>query len=79
MVLEQIKGFEKVLSIDEKGRKEFEAIKEMLSIISKIKGPDIIAGHNLEKPFDWNFIIVRCEMLGYPLNELSLEYFTSNI
>ena len=70
------KGFEKVLSIDE-NLSEFEAIKEMLSIISKIK-PDIIAGHNSEN-FDWNFIIVRCEMLGYPLNELSLEYFAHPI
>ena len=70
------KGFEKVLSIDE-NLSEFEAIKEMLSIISKIK-PDIIAGHNSEN-FDWNFIIVRCEMLGYPLNELSLEYLAHPI
>ena len=76
------KGFERVISIEgdtrkEKNANELMAIREMLAILSKIK-PDIIAGHNSEN-FDWNFIIVRCEKLGYPLNELSLEYFSHPI
>ena len=76
------KGFEKVISIEGKTkeeRKENEliAIREFLQIISEIK-PDILAGHNSEN-FDWNFIIVRCDVLGYPLNELSLEYFNHPI
>lgn len=76
------KGFEKVISIEGKTKEEKKcneliAIREFLRIISEIK-PDILAGHNSEN-FDWNFIIVRCDVLGYPLSELSLDYFNHPI
>lgn len=76
------KGFERVISIEGETKKEREAnelqaIREFLEIIAAIK-PDILAGHNSEN-FDWNFIIVRCNVLGYPLDELSLEYFAHPI
>ena len=68
------KGFEKIITITgntEKERKENEllAIIEFLKILRDEK-PDIIAGHNSEN-FDWNFIIVRCEVLGTSIEELS--------
>jgi len=72
------KGFEKIISVvgnteEELDRSEIEGIKEFLQILSELK-PDTVVGHNSEN-FDWNFLIVRCEQLGYDFSELSLQYF----
>ena len=71
------KGFEKIITIvgegDERKRNELSAIIEFISIIAEEK-PDVIAGHNSEN-FDWDFIIVRCQILGTTLEEVSLNFF----
>ena len=68
------KGYEKIITItgegEERRKNELLAIKEFVSIIAEIK-PDVIAGHNSEN-FDWDFIIVRCEVLG-----TNFKYITS--
>lgn len=71
-------GFERLLSVEgnteeEKNKSEIEAIDTFIRILSELK-PDTIVGHNSEN-FDWDFIIIRCDILGYPLKELSLKYF----
>lgn len=71
-------GFERLLSVEgnteeEKNKSEIEAIDMFIRILSELK-PDTIVGHNSEN-FDWDFIITRCDILGYPLKELSLKYF----
>ena len=71
------KGFEKIITITGEGEErkinELKAIDEFLRIIAFEK-PDIIAGHNSEN-FDWDFLIVRCEMLGTSFAEMSQKYF----
>lgn len=71
------KGFEKIITItgegDERKRNELSAIVEFISILASEK-PDVIAGHNSEN-FDWNFIIVRCKVLGTTLEDISLKFF----
>ena len=71
------KGFEKIITItgegEERKKNELKAIDEFLRTIAEEK-PDIIAGHNSEN-FDWDFLIVRCEMLGTSFSEMSLKYF----
>ena len=72
------KGYEKIISITgktaaEKRKNELDAIEETLSIIAQEK-PDVIFGHNSEN-FDWNFFIVRSEVLGTDFETLSLKYF----
>lgn len=72
------KGFEKIISVvgntkEELDRSEINAIKEFLEILAELK-PDTVVGHNSEN-FDWNFLIVRAEELGYDFSELSLQYF----
>lgn len=71
------KGFEKIITItgegEERKKNELNAIEEFLRIVAEEK-PDIIAGHNSEN-FDWDFFIVRCEVLGSSFEELSLKYF----
>jgi len=71
------KGFEKIITItgegEERKANELKAIDEFLRIIAFEK-PDIIAGHNSEN-FDWDFLIVRCEMLGTSFAEMSQKYF----
>ena len=72
------KGFEKIISVvgntkEELDRSEINAIKEFLEILAELK-PDTVVGHNSEN-FDWNFLIVRSEELGYDFSELSLQYF----
>ena len=71
------KGFEKIITIkgegEERKRNELLAIDEFLRIIAFEK-PDIIAGHNSEN-FDWDFLIVRCEVLGTSFSEMSQKYF----
>lgn len=75
------KGFERIISIEGEGeeRKENEllGIIEFLKILADEK-PDVVAGHNSEN-FDWNFIIVRCQVLGTSLEELSLKFFSHPI
>ena len=71
------RGFDKILSVegktkDELDRNEKRVIEEGLIIMSELK-PDIIAGHNSEN-FDWDFIIVRYEILGG-----NFESFTSQL
>ena len=71
------KGFEKIITItgegEERLKNELNAIIEFIQILAQEK-PDVIAGHNSEN-FDWNFIEVRCQILGIPLKELSLNFF----
>lgn len=76
------RGFEKVIGVegddeDELNKNELAAIDEFLSIIARIK-PDIILGHNSEN-FDWDFLIVRCEVLGANFSEMSSKYFRNPI
>ena len=75
------KGFEKIITITGEGedrkKNELKAIDEFLRIIATEK-PDVIIGHNSEN-FDWDFLIVRCEMLGESLSEMSLKYFKNPI
>ena len=71
------RGFDKILSVegktkDEIDRNEKRVIEEGLIIMSELK-PDIIAGHNSEN-FDWDFIMVRYEILGG-----NFESFTSQL
>lgn len=71
------KGFEKIITVVGKGEQrkinELQAIIEFLQILSNEK-PDVVIGHNSEN-FDWNFIIVRCQILGTTLEELSKQFF----
>lgn len=71
------KGFEKIITITGEGEErkinELKAIDEFLRTIA-IEKPDIIAGHNSEN-FDWDFLIVRCEMLGTTFADMSMRYF----
>ena len=71
------KGFERIITItgegEERKKNELSAIDEFLKTIA-IEKPDIIAGHNSEN-FDWDFLIVRCEVLGSSFSEMSLKYF----
>ena len=71
------KGFERIITVtgvgEERKRNELRAIIEFISILADEK-PDVIAGHNSEN-FDWNFIIVRCKVLGTTLEDISLKFF----
>ena len=72
------RGFEKILSVTGNTQKELDeseitAIDMFLYILSVVK-PDTVVGHNSEN-FDWDFLIVRCEELGYDFKEMSLKYF----
>lgn len=72
------RGFEKIFTIkgdskEELDKNELEAIETMIKIIYTYR-PDIITAHNGEN-FDWNFLIVRCEMLGTSMEALSSRYF----
>lgn len=76
------KGYQNIIAIDgetksEKNKNELNAIKLLFKTISEIK-PDVITGHNSEN-FDWNFIIVRCEMLGTTVEEVSKEFFRQGL
>jgi len=76
------KGFEKIITItgatkEEKEKNELAAIHEFVEIIADIQ-PDIIFGHNSEN-FDWDFIIVRCRMLGTDFQKLSAKYLREGI
>lgn len=72
------KGFDRIISVvgntkEELDKSEIEGIREFLRILAELK-PDTVVGHNSEN-FDWDFFIVRCEVLGIDFSELSLEYF----
>lgn len=71
------RGFEKILTItgegNERRKNELVAIEEAIKIIADIK-PDVITGHNSEN-FDWNYLIVRCDVLGSSMQEISSKYF----
>ena len=58
---------------EEKNASELKIIDTFLRIIYTFR-PDIITAHNGEN-FDWNFIIVRCKMLGTSIEEMSEKYF----
>jgi len=75
-------GFEKILTItgdtkEEKAKNEILAIIDFLDIIATEK-PDVIFGHNTEN-FDWDFIIVRCQVHGYDFQELSNRFLREGI
>lgn len=71
------KGFERVITVEgetdeERHLSEFNLIKTSLIIIRDEK-PDVVIGYNSEN-FDWDFFIVRLEMLGFmTMEELSLD------
>ena len=72
------KGFERIISVDGNTEEELDnseraAIEEFIKVLSDIK-PDTVVGHNSEN-FDWDFLIVRCEVLGIDFSDLSLKYF----
>lgn len=72
------KGFEHILSIEgkteeEKNANELKAIDMMMRAIYQFR-PDVITAHNGEN-FDWNFLIVRCDVLGKPMSKVSAPYF----
>lgn len=75
------KGFEHVIPIYGTGAErlvnELNAIREALKIIGEIK-PDVISGHNSEN-FDWNFLIVRLEVLHTSMEEESSHYLPKPI
>ena len=68
------KGFEKILTIvgnaeQERRTNELKAIIEFFQILRDEKA-DIVSGYNSEN-FDWNFIAVRCEVLGTSMQDVS--------
>ena len=72
------RGYDKILSVEGNTEEELKAneikqIENFIFILSLLK-PDTIVGHNSEN-FDWDFFIVRCEVLGVSFKELSLKYF----
>ena len=74
----EYKDFERIFDIkgntkEERDKSELKIIDTMLRIIYTFK-PDVITAHNGEN-FDWNFLIVRCEMLGTTMEEMSKPYF----
>lgn len=77
----EYQNFERIFDIKgktkaEKDASELKIIDTMLKIIYTFK-PDVITAHNGEN-FDWNFIIVRCEMLGTTMEEMSAPYFNGD-
>ena len=71
------KGYEKIITItgagEDRKKNELKAMDEFLSILAELK-PDVIAGHNSEN-FDWDFFIVRAQVLGSDFSEMSMKYF----
>lgn len=75
-------GYEDVFVVtgetkEEKDRSELHAIDQFLQALAENQ-PDIVIGHNSEN-FDWSFIIVRCNMLGTSLEEMSERHFAHPI
>lgn len=76
------RGYEKILAINgetkqEKDKNELLAIEELFKIIKELK-PDVIIGHNSEN-FDFEFIQVRCEVLGTKMTELSAKHLRQGL
>ena len=71
------KGYDKILTVNKDGSNELEQIEESLKIMSELQ-PDIIVGHNSEN-FDWDFFIVRLQMHGTSIEDVSSKYFTRPI
>lgn len=76
------KGYEKILTItgdtpEERDDNELIAIDEFFRIVNEIK-PDVITGHNSEN-FDWDYVIVRCNVLGSDIKEISAPHFKQPI
>jgi DNA polymerase elongation subunit (family B) len=72
------RGYDKILAVEGSTKEELDdceraQIENFIYILSELK-PDTIVGHNSEN-FDWDFFIVRCEVLGIDFKELSLKYF----
>ena len=72
------KGYDRVISVEGNTKEELDkcelwAIEEFLKELAVLK-PDTVVGHNSEN-FDWDFLIVRSEMLGSNFSELSSKYF----
>lgn len=61
---------------EEKNKSELEVIETMIKLIYTFM-PDIITAHNGEN-FDWDFLIIRCIMLGTSMEELSKKYFNGD-
>lgn len=61
---------------EEKNASELEMIELMCKLIYTFK-PDVISAHNGEN-FDWNFLIVRAEMCGSSMEEISKKYFNGD-
>lgn len=77
----EYKNFGKIFDLkgktkEELDKSELEIIDLMLKLIYTFK-PDVITAHNGEN-FDWNFLIVRCEMLGTSMEEMSSKYFNGD-
>jgi DNA polymerase elongation subunit (family B) len=64
---------EQIIHVDlENPYGEITAIKEFFQYIGQIN-PDVICGHNSEN-FDWNFLMVRCEILGVDFEKITKNY-----
>lgn len=70
------KGFETIIKIGNGPDDEIKGIVEFFELIAQYE-PDVLIGYNSEN-FDWDFIITRCEVLGYSIEELSKRYFGGN-
>lgn len=76
------RGFKEIINIvgdtpEELRRNELAGIARFLAIIGRMS-PDVLFGHNSEN-FDWNFLIVRCQVLGADFTEMSKKVFTDGI
>ena len=58
---------------EEKNKAELAMIGFFLKCVAVLK-PDVVGGHNSEN-FDWNFLIVRCRILGADFSKLSERFF----
>jgi|TARA_R110000823_G_scaffold293169_1_gene411993 DNA polymerase elongation subunit (family B) len=58
---------EEILELNDR---EMEAINTFFSLIEHMR-PDTISGYNSED-FDFNFFVVRCQVLGYDIKEVAL-------
>ncbi len=72
------RGYDRVIAIEGRTKTELDAnelwaIEEMVRVFAEIR-PDTLVGHNSEN-FDWDFIMVRYELLGGNFEEMTLRYF----
>lgn len=76
------KNFDLIIPIEGNSQEEYDtnekkAIEDAIKTMASLK-PDIIVGHNSEN-FDWNFLIVRYNILGGDFKEMSARYFKRSI